>query len=100
MNDDEFPETVEPFLSKLKKYKKEKKSGKGGKKDKKKKKKQKNDKNFGDKLAFLKDWKTPVTEDNMEQLTGPGAEDSKALGQRMGSRYQALIPELNEPAIK
>lgn len=83
MNDDEYPETIGPFLSKLKKYKKKK-----------------HVKHYGDSLGFLKHWKTPVTEDNMEQLTGPGAEDAKKLGVTMSKHYEHLIPDRDEPAIK
>lgn len=90
MNDDEYPETVGPFLSKLKKYKKKNKQSK----------KKHEDEDGGNALAFLKHWKTPVTEDNMEQLTGPGAKDAKVLGQAMGKRYADLIPEKDDPAIK
>lgn len=84
MNDDEFPETIEPFLNKLKKYKK----------------KNRKQKLYGRKLGFLRHWETPVTEDNMEELTGPGARDAKDLGERMSKRYDALLPDLKDPAIK
>lgn len=82
MNDDEWPETIEPLLKKLKKYKKQKV------------------KHYGDALGFLKHWKTPVTEDNMEQLTGPGAQDARNLGKTLADHYSHLLPKANEPAIK
>ena len=94
MNDDEYPETIGPFLSKLKKYKKHHK--KQNKKDKKKKGKH----SSGGSLGFLKEWKTPVTEDNMEQLTGPGARDAKNLGAGMAKHYEHLVPARDEHAIK
>ncbi|KAK9900897.1 phosphoglycerate mutase-like protein [Cystobasidium minutum MCA 4210] len=95
MNDDEFPETIGPFLSKLKKYKKhqKKKEGKKGKKGKK-------HHAWGESLGFLEHWKTPVNEDNMEQLTGPGARDAKKLGATLANHYEQLVPGRDEPAIK
>jgi hypothetical protein len=100
MNDDEWPETIEPFLTKLKKYKK-----KAAKKNKKKHDKHRiaSDHQVQDDegvLDFLLDWTTPVTEDTMEQLTGPGAEDARALGKRLAALYKDLIPGHKEPAVK
>lgn len=79
MNDDEWPDTFEPFLKQLKKYKTSKIPKRSS-------------------LAFLRDWQSPVSEDNMEEFTEPGAKDAEAFGQRLAKRYQQLMPEGdNEP---
>jgi len=82
MNDDEFPETIEPFNKKLEDYDRQAPPD-------------------GSPFAFFKDgWTTPVTEDNMEELTGPGAEDAKSYGQRLRDLYGYLLPGDKDPAFK
>lgn len=79
MNDDEWPDTFEPFLKQFKKYKKSKIPAHGS-------------------LAFLRDWESPVSEDNMEEFTEPGARDAEDFGRRLSERYKQLMPEdHNEP---
>lgn len=73
MNDDEWPDTFEPFLEQLEKYKKSKIPKDAS-------------------LAFLKDWQSPVSEDNMEEFTEPGARDAEAFGKRLADRYKHLMP--------
>ena len=51
-------------------------------------------------LSFLKQWATPITESNMEELTGPGATDAEAFGRRMKMLYEDLLPGHNDPAFK
>jgi acid phosphatase len=62
-NDDEFEETMEPFITKIKKLqKKGKKEGVLPKK--------------GD-WAFLRDWKSPIVEDKLEKLSERGRQDAE-----------------------
>lgn len=81
MNDDEMPETIGPFLDKFKDYPVSRIDPSSS-------------------LGFLKEWTTPVTEDNMEELTGPGADDSRSFGKRLSQQYHSLIPGKHEPAVK
>ncbi|GAA5946742.1 hypothetical protein JCM10213_004678 [Rhodosporidiobolus nylandii] len=43
-------------------------------------------------LGFLSHWKSPVDDDNVSQLTRPGAEDAYAFGQRFRKLYSPLLP--------
>lgn len=61
-NDDEYEETMEPFIKKVQKLQKSKK-GKGKLPKK------------GD-WAFLRDWETPIVEDNLEKLSDRGKTDA------------------------
>jgi len=69
-NDDEFEETMEPFMAKIKKL--QKKGGKRGKKGKKEGVLPKK----GD-WAFLRDWKSPIVEDKLENLSERGRQDAE-----------------------
>lgn len=69
-NDDEYEETMEPFITKIKKL--QKKSGKRGKKGKKEGVLPKK----GD-WAFLGKWKSPIVEDNLEKLSERGRTDAE-----------------------
>lgn len=69
-NDDEFEETMEPFITKIKKL--QKNGGKRGKKGKKEGVLPKK----GD-WAFLRDWKSPIVEDKLEKLSERGRQDAE-----------------------
>jgi acid phosphatase len=69
-NDDEFEETMEPFITKIKKL--QKKGGKRGKKGKKEGVLPKK----GD-WAFLRSWESPIVEDNLEKLSERGRTDAE-----------------------
>lgn len=81
MNDDEFPEAVGPFIEKLETYARSAIPDESP-------------------LAFIKGWTTPVTEDNMEELTGPGAEDAESFGRRLRDLYGYLLPGNKDPPFK
>ena len=81
MNDDEWPETLGPFVEKLEKYDRS----------------QIPDTSV---LAFLRDWESPVNEDNQEELTKPGARDSAAYGRRIRELYPELVPSKHDPPFK
>jgi hypothetical protein len=66
-NDDEFEETMEPFIKKIKKLQKGKNNkGKRGKKALPRK---------GD-WAFLRDWKSPIVEETLENISEQGKTDA------------------------
>jgi acid phosphatase len=69
-NDDEFEETMEPFISKIKSF--QKKGGRRGKKGKKSAKLPRK----GD-WAFLQDWDSPIVEETLEKLSERGKTDSE-----------------------
>lgn len=81
MNDDEWPETMAPFVEKLEEY---------------------DTARIPDDsvLRFLKDWKSPINEENQEELTKPGARDAEAYGKRIRELYPDLIPKKNDPPFK
>lgn len=74
MNDDEWPDTFEPFLKQLSKYKKKRIPDSSS-------------------LAFLRTWESPINEDNQEEFTEPGARDAETFGQRLSERYKHLLPK-------
>jgi acid phosphatase len=41
-------------------------------------------------LAFLKDWKTPIEEEDLEEVTRVGEEESKKLGGLLRERYSGF----------
>jgi hypothetical protein len=66
-NDDEFEETMEPFIKKIKKLQKGKNNkGKRGKKALPR---------TGD-WAFLRDWKSPIVEETLEDISEQGKTDA------------------------
>ena len=76
-NDDEFEETMEPFIDKLESL------------------------SFAERkkifsrsaeLAFLETWKTPVNSSTLELPTLPGRKDAKSLGHRFSKQYRQLMP--------
>lgn len=76
-----WPETMGPFIEKLESYDTSKISDDSS-------------------LSFLKDWATPVNEENMEELTKPGATDAEAFGKRMKMQYEDLLPSHRDPPFK
>ncbi|GAA6018012.1 hypothetical protein JCM10207_002740 [Rhodosporidiobolus poonsookiae] len=43
-------------------------------------------------LAFLKDWQSPIREEDIEQLTAPGRADAHSFGERFRTLYGPLLP--------
>jgi acid phosphatase len=43
-------------------------------------------------LNFLNDWKSLINEDNLEEITEPGAADALLLGKRFRALYPQLLP--------
>ncbi|GAA5929300.1 uncharacterized protein JCM15063_004114 [Sporobolomyces koalae] len=43
-------------------------------------------------LAFLNSWKSPINDDNLEDVTEPGKADAKELGKRSRELYKHLFP--------
>jgi hypothetical protein len=46
----------------------------------------------GSPVAFLKKWRNPIAEEDIEQLTGPGRDDAFGFGKRMRELYGPLLP--------
>ncbi|KAK5094525.1 hypothetical protein LTS08_008577 [Lithohypha guttulata] len=67
-NDDEYEEFIKPFLYKHEKHR-------GG---------------FSGPLEFLNKWQSPIDEDNLEELTPSGANDSVKVGAHIARRYPEL----------
>ncbi|GAA5898393.1 uncharacterized protein JCM6883_001009 [Sporobolomyces salmoneus] len=74
-NDDEFEDYMQPFIERVEKFQKEKK--KIEKKS---------------PLSFLNDWVSPITEDNLEDITEPGKADAREFGRRLRKTYGHLLP--------
>jgi hypothetical protein len=53
-------------------------------------------------LAFLREWQSPINNDNLEQLTQPGAHDATVQGRRLRKLHPHLFPpmELGRPGGK
>lgn len=58
-NDDEFEQTMQPFIKKIHKMNKKKRTPKHGP------------------WSFLRDWKTPIVEDHLEEVSERGKNDAK-----------------------
>ncbi|KAK4703674.1 syntaxin 1B/2/3, partial [Phenoliferia sp. Uapishka_3] len=43
-------------------------------------------------LKFLDDWESPILEEDLEELTGPGEEDAFGFGKRFRELYGPLMP--------
>lgn len=80
-NDDEWPETLGPFVKKFTEYDASQIPETST-------------------FSFLRDWTTPVTEDTMEQFTEPGAKDAKKFARELSERYKELLPGNKDPAFK
>ncbi|CAO1631061.1 unnamed protein product [Parajaminaea phylloscopi] len=74
-NDEEFDEYMRPFKDRIERFQE---SGASFKR--------------AGPLAFLKDWKSPVTDDTVEVLTRPGEKDAEAFGKRLRKLYPDLFP--------
>ncbi|KAM0789347.1 hypothetical protein ACM66B_000179 [Microbotryomycetes sp. NB124-2] len=46
-------------------------------------------------LSFLKEWRNPITQEMVSQLTEPGKQDAFKLGRLMKSLYPTLLPPRN-----
>jgi len=69
-NDKEYAEFIKPFLEKLDKHRK----------------------GWSGSLSFMEEWRSPILEDRLEELTPSGAEDAKKVGEHLLQRYRHLIP--------
>ncbi|WVQ84695.1 hypothetical protein IAT38_006851 [Cryptococcus sp. DSM 104549] len=72
-NDDEFEETMQPFIEKIQGMDREKLPKEG-------------------EWKFLREWKTPIVEETLEVVSKRGKEDSEYLGKRIRKQYDTLFP--------
>ncbi|GAA5883600.1 hypothetical protein JCM16303_004908 [Sporobolomyces ruberrimus] len=75
-NDDEFDDYMKPFIERVELAQKNKSI--------------KIDKSSP--LAFLNSWKSPINDDNLEDVTEPGKADAHEFGARMREAYGHLMP--------
>ncbi|CEH12980.1 Multiple inositol polyphosphate phosphatase [Ceraceosorus bombacis] len=77
-NDDEWEEYMEPFVQRLSSHFASPDAGwpESGR------------------LAFLRGWKSPISSDNLEALTEPGAHDAYRQGKRLRHLHPHLFPPL------
>ncbi|ORX36155.1 histidine phosphatase superfamily [Kockovaella imperatae] len=73
-NDEEYEQTMGPFIEKLAKFDKEKLPRLG-------------------EWSFLRDWKSPLKEDELDELSERGKRDSKFLGKYFRKQYGSLFPD-------
>jgi hypothetical protein len=91
-NDDEYEQTMRPFIEKIAGMDKGKMPSHG-------------------EWAFLRDWETPIVEENLEQLSERGRKDAKvrrsrrrdsfqALGKYLRNQYRSLFPPRQKKAFE
>ncbi|GAA6010364.1 hypothetical protein JCM11491_006287 [Sporobolomyces phaffii] len=77
-NDDEYEDYMKPFIDRVEKAQKhQSKTNKIPK---------------SSPLAFLNDWTSPITDDNLEAVTEPGKADALAFGTKIRDAYGHLLP--------
>ncbi|WVR07739.1 hypothetical protein IAU60_004782 [Kwoniella sp. DSM 27419] len=72
-NDDEYEQTMQPFIKKIAEMDKEKIPAEG-------------------EWKFLRDWQTPIVEENLEVVSKQGKKDAKFLGKYIRKQYDSLFP--------
>ncbi|ODN92151.1 hypothetical protein L198_05824 [Cryptococcus wingfieldii CBS 7118] len=72
-NDDEYEDTMEPFIEKIKAMDKNKMPSDG-------------------EWAFLRNWESPISEDVLEKVSQRGEDDSTFFGRRLSTQYAKLFP--------
>lgn len=77
-NDEEYEEYMQPFQQRMEEY-----QARGGSFD------------GAGPLAFLKSWKSLVSDESVETLTGPGETGAFQLGKRLRKLYPTLFPPKN-----
>ncbi|WWD19579.1 hypothetical protein CI109_104040 [Kwoniella shandongensis] len=80
-NDDEFEQTMKPFIDKIAGMDKNKIPEEG-------------------EWSFLRDWESPIVEENLEQLSKRGKKDAKFLGKYIRKQYDELFPSKKEGDVK
>ncbi|WVF73032.1 hypothetical protein IAT40_007850 [Kwoniella sp. CBS 6097] len=80
-NDDEYEQTMQPFISKIADMDKSKIPEEG-------------------EWAFLRDWQTPIVEENLEQVSEQGKKDAKFLGKYIRKQYNSLFPPKQKTSNK
>ncbi|KAK8853162.1 hypothetical protein IAR55_003863 [Kwoniella newhampshirensis] len=80
-NDDEYEQTMGPFIEKIAAMDKDKIPEDG-------------------EWAFLREWKSPIVEENLENLSQRGKKDAKFLGKYIRKQYDELFPSKNEGDLK
>ncbi|WRT70288.1 uncharacterized protein IL334_007286 [Kwoniella shivajii] len=83
-NDDEFEQTMKPFIDKIDSYKKDQR-GKLPKKG---------------EWAFLNEWDTPIKEETLEVVSDQGKKDAKFLGKYIREQYDSLFPSKKKTTTK
>jgi len=73
-NDAEYEEYIKPFLLKLERHR-------GG---------------FSGPLEFLNEWRSPIDEDHLEDITPSGKRDATKVGKHLARRYQHLASSLRK----
>lgn len=74
-SDDEYDETIHPFTKKLAAIDASSYSS-----------------DPANPFCFLRNWTSPITDENLEVLAPSGKDDANALGKRMRAQYPHLFP--------
>ncbi|OCF38157.1 hypothetical protein I316_00381 [Kwoniella heveanensis BCC8398] len=80
-NDDEYEQTMQPFIAKIADMDKSKIPEDG-------------------EWAFLRDWQTPIVEEKLEQVSEQGKKDAKFLGKYIRKQYNSLFPPKQKTSNK
>ncbi|WWC91642.1 uncharacterized protein L201_006588 [Kwoniella dendrophila CBS 6074] len=80
-NDDEFEETMKPFIEKIANIDRSKLPQKG-------------------KWKFLNDWQCPISDDTLEVVSPQGKKDAKFLGKYIRDQYSPLFPSKKKTSVK
>ncbi|OCF61165.1 hypothetical protein L486_00810 [Kwoniella mangroviensis CBS 10435] len=80
-NDDEFEQTMKPFIDKIQNIPKEDLPKAGP-------------------WKFLRDWDTPIKEETLEVVSPQGKKDAKFLGKYIRDQYQLLFPPKKKTSTK
>ncbi|WWD03521.1 hypothetical protein V865_001574 [Kwoniella europaea PYCC6329] len=80
-NDDEFEQTMKPFIDKIRNIPKENLPKEGP-------------------WKFLRDWDTPIKEETLEVVSPQGKKDAKFLGKYIRDQYEPLFPPKKKTSTK
>jgi hypothetical protein len=68
-NDGEYEQFIKPFLERLDQHRG----------------------HWGGPLSFLNEWRSPIVEDKLEDLTPSGMHDARVVGQHIANRYSEIV---------